>query len=90
MEYVIQENLIINFIQVPAHYTSQKCSGCGELVPKSLSVRTHICPYCNLIMSRDQNAALNILKLGRESAFGEDAAIAGLKTREASWSLAKR
>ena len=79
-----------HFIQVPAHYTSQKCSGCGELVPKSLSVRTHICPYCNLIMSRDQNAALNILKLGRESAFGEDAAIAGLKTREASWSLAKR
>ena len=79
-----------HFIQVPAHYTSQKCSGCGELVSKSLSVRTHICPYCNLIMSRDQNAALNILKLGRESAFGEDAAIAGLKTREASWSLAKR
>jgi len=44
----------------------------------------------NLIMSRDQNAALNILKLGRESAFGEDAAIAGLMTREAAWSLAKR
>lgn len=51
------------FIQVAPHYTSQKCSGCGELVPKSLSVRTHICPYCSLIMCRDKNAALNILKL---------------------------
>jgi putative transposase len=79
-----------HFIQVNPRYTSQKCSGCGELVPKSLSVRTHICPYCNLIIGRDENAALNILKLGRESAFGEDSAIADLKTREASWSLAKR
>jgi len=31
---------------VPAYYTSQKCNSCGELVQKSLSVRTHICPYC--------------------------------------------
>jgi hypothetical protein len=26
--------------------TTQKCSKCGECVQKSLSVRTHICPYC--------------------------------------------
>jgi len=78
------------FIQVIPQYTSQKCSGCGEIVPKSLSVRTHICPHCNLIIGRDENAAKNILNIALEQSFGEDAAIAGLMTREASWSLAKR
>jgi putative transposase len=41
-------------------YTSQDCSGCGERVRKSLSVRTHVCPTCGLIMDRDENAAHNI------------------------------
>lgn len=41
--------------------TSQRCSGCGELVPKSLAVRTHSCPFCGLVIDRDWNAALNIL-----------------------------
>lgn len=50
---------------VPAHYTSQRCSSCGELVQKSLSVRTHLCPYCGFIADRDINAALNILRLGQ-------------------------
>ena len=45
---------------VPPVYTSQDCSGCGERVPKSLSVRTHICPSCGLILDRDENAARNI------------------------------
>jgi len=72
------------FIQVPAHYTSQKCSGCGELVPKSLSVRTHICPHCNLIIGRDENAAKNILLIALGRGFSEDTALAGLMTREAS------
>jgi putative transposase len=52
----------IPIIAVPPHYTSQKCSDCGTLVNKSLSVRTHICPTCGLVMDRDQNAALNILE----------------------------
>jgi len=72
-----------HFIQVPAHYTSQKCSGCGELVPKSLSVRTHICPHCNLIIGRDENAAKNILKIALEQGIGEDVAIASSLNREA-------
>ncbi len=38
-------------------YTSQHCSGCGERVKKSLSVRTHIFPSCGLILDRDANAA---------------------------------
>jgi len=30
-------------VRVPARFTSQRCFRCGELVPKSLSVRTHVC-----------------------------------------------
>jgi putative transposase len=52
-------------IAVPAHYTSQDCSGCRERVPKSLSVRTHVCPSCGLVLDRDENAAINILRAGQ-------------------------
>lgn len=47
--------------------TSQWCSGCGSLVPKSLSDRTHRCSSCGLVLDRDVNAACNILNraLGR-------------------------
>ena len=48
-------------IAVPPAYTSQNCSGCQQVVKKSLSVRTHCCPHCGLILDRDVNAALNIL-----------------------------
>jgi putative transposase len=47
--------------------TSQMCSGCGEIVTKELSERTHSCPYCGLILDRDHNAAINILRLGLQS-----------------------
>lgn len=53
-------------IAVPARYTSQKCSCCGQIVKKSLSVRTHCCP-CGFTANRDHNAAMNILALGLES-----------------------
>ena len=33
---------------VPPAYTSQDCSGCGERIWKSLSVRTHVCTNCGL------------------------------------------
>jgi putative transposase len=45
--------------------TSQMCSGCGEAVVKSLSVRVHECPHCGLALDRDLNAARNILEIGR-------------------------
>ena len=53
-------------IRVNPRYTTQKCSNpkCGELVQKSLSVRTHICPFCGFVADRDVNAALNILRAG--------------------------
>lgn len=45
-------------------YTSQTCSGCGIIVLKTLSERTHDCKDCGLVLDRDHNAAINILKLG--------------------------
>ena len=47
--------------------TSQLCSGCGVLVRKPLSERMHRCPNCGLVLPRDQNAARNILALGRHA-----------------------
>ena len=46
-------------------YTTQECSGCGARIEKSLSVRTHVCAHCGLILDRDENAAKNILWLGQ-------------------------
>jgi putative transposase len=48
--------------------TSQRCSGCQEIVRKELSERTHNCPTCGLSLDRDHNAALNILRLGESLA----------------------
>ncbi len=47
--------------------TSQKCSGCGEIVKKSLSQRIHKRPNCGLTIDRDVNAARNILKLALDT-----------------------
>ncbi len=52
-------------VAVPAQYTSQDCSGCGVRIPKTLSIRTHICTNCGLILDRDENAARNILWAGQ-------------------------
>jgi putative transposase len=46
-------------------YTSQECSACGERIYKSLSVRTHVCANCGLVLDRDLNAASNIKWLGQ-------------------------
>ncbi len=51
-------------VAVSPHNTSQNCSKCGEKVKKSLSTRTHVCPYCGYTEDRDVNASINILKLG--------------------------
>jgi putative transposase len=58
-------------ILVNPYGTSQKCSGCSEVVKKDLSIRMHECPSCGLVLDRDHNAALNILKLGLEQAHAE-------------------
>jgi putative transposase len=51
-------------VRINPRFTTQKCSKCGELVQKSLSVRTHICPSCGYVADRDVNAAQNILQAG--------------------------
>lgn len=45
-------------------YTTQTCSHCGYREPKSLSDRQHCCAQCGYTVSRDFNAAQNILALG--------------------------
>jgi len=54
------------FTEVPAAYTSQACSGCGQIVQKSLSERWHRCA-CGVSLHRDHNAAINILNRGRRA-----------------------
>jgi putative transposase len=62
--------------------TSQTCARCGEHVPKRLAVRWHSCPYCGCELHRDHNAALNILKKGGGTAFGEALPLGGPQNRE--------
>ena len=50
------------FTKVKPHHTSQKCSDCNEIVPKTLLDRVHDCPHCGLVIDRDHNAAINIKK----------------------------
>ena len=57
------------FVKVDPRGTSQECSACGALVPKDLSVRTHVCG-CGLTMDRDQNAARNILQRALQAPRG--------------------
>ena len=54
-------------ILVNPRNTSQQCSRCGMVVAKTLSDRVHSCPHCGLVMDRDQNAAINIMRLGLQS-----------------------
>jgi putative transposase len=44
-------------------YTSQMCSGCGQIRKKALSERWHSCE-CGCELDRDHNAAINILRAG--------------------------
>lgn len=46
--------------------TTKECSQCGAIVPKDLSERTHSCS-CGLVLDRDLNAAINILRRGLAS-----------------------
>lgn len=52
-------------VEVMPHWTSQDCSNCGTRVKKDLSVRVHHCTKCGLVLDRDHNAAINILRLGQ-------------------------
>jgi putative transposase len=54
-------------VAVNPAYTSQDCSRCGHRQKLSLADRLYSCPCCELILNRDLNASLNILRLGQQS-----------------------
>jgi putative transposase len=60
--------------------TTQNCSGCGEKLPKDLSVRTHVCTNCSLVLDRDLNAAKTIFWRGQR--LRGVPALAGAMNRE--------
>jgi len=60
----------VAIVAVPPQYTSQLCSACGTMVKKSLSVRTHVCHGCGVVLDRDHNAALNILQSALDRTLG--------------------
>ena len=55
------ENAGKTFIRVAAPYTTQDCSGCGRREKKELGEEMHNCLNCGLSLSRDHNAAINVL-----------------------------
>lgn len=64
------ESAGVFYVEVDCRNTSQECSQCGQKVEKSLSVRTHDCPYCGLVLQRDVNAARNILARALQARTG--------------------
>jgi len=56
-------------VPVDPRGTTQRCSACGQTVAKTLSQRQHVCS-CGLALGRDENAARNILALGRSVVAG--------------------
>ena len=54
-------------IAVDPKNTTQRCFSCSKIVPKKLEDRIHDCPFCRVVLSRDYNSALEILRLGLES-----------------------
>jgi putative transposase len=58
------ESAGIPYVEVNARGTSQCCSRCGEVVPKTLFDRWHECPHCGLSLHRDENSAKEILRRG--------------------------
>jgi len=62
------------YLEVSEHLTSQTCSRCATRSPpgaprgvKGLGIREWVCGACNAVHDRDVNAALNILRIGRDS-----------------------
>jgi len=58
------ESAGVKVVKVNPKNTSQACSGCGNIVRKTLAMRTHRCPHCGLVLDRDINSARNILIKG--------------------------
>ncbi|WP_353830318.1 zinc ribbon domain-containing protein [Methanothrix sp.] len=68
---------------VDSRYTSQRCSGCGIIVPKTLKDRVHECPKCGLRLGRDHNAEW-LLKVATASTLVEAYRMTGSVKQEAT------
>jgi putative transposase len=55
------------FIALNPAYTSQDRSQCGHRQTMPLAERIYTCPCCRVVMDRDLNASLNILRVGQHS-----------------------
>ncbi len=55
------------YVAVNPAYTSQDCSSCGHRQTLSLADRIYTCSCCGIVLDRDYNASLNILRLGQQS-----------------------
>jgi transposase len=62
-------------VKVNPRGATQRCSRCGEVVSKDLSVRVPDCP-CGFRASGNHNAALNILRLRHSLCFKKPSALA--------------
>lgn len=60
------ENAGSTMVMVDPKNTTQECSRCGNIVKKGLRDRIHECS-CGLVLDRDENAAINILRRGLAS-----------------------
>ena len=71
-------------IKVNPVNTTKRCNKCGSIKNMKLSDRIYICSNCGLVIDRDYNAAINILKLsiGSVRAFVDRTVIA-VKKQEA-------
>ena len=69
-------------VAVHPAFTSQRCSGCGIMVAKGLSVRWQSCPDCGTSLHRDHNAAKN--REGAGQALRGGVAVAASGNRESA------
>ncbi len=69
-------------VLVDPRNTTQLCSACGELVPKTLRDRVHDCPKCGLVLGRDHNAAINILQRALQAQRGDPGSKSGSVKRK--------
>lgn len=53
-------------VLVDPSYTTQKCSQCNDIKKKKIKDREHNC-NCGLVLDRDHNASINILRAGLRS-----------------------
>jgi len=66
------ENAGCLVVKVNPRNTSKMCSQCGNLQDMPLWIREYKCENCGMVLDRDHNSAINILKLGQELSYVEN------------------